>query len=195
MNKYIKWGIIAVVLIILYNFFIGTYNSLVGKEAEIEGKWANVEAQYQRRTDLIPSLVVTVRGYADHEQETLIGVVMERAKSQSITLNAEDLTDENIAKFQAAQQELSQGIGRLMAIGESYPELQASRNFINLQDELAGTENRITKVRTEFNDAVKEYNAYLKKFPRNILSGMYGFEKKAYFEAAAGSDVAPTIEF
>ncbi len=195
MNKYIKWGIIAVAVILLYNLFIGTYNSLVSKEAEVDASWANVEAQYQRRADLIPNLVNTVKGYATHEQQTLIGAIEARAKSTSLNLDAEDLTEENLKKIQEAGEELSQGIGRLLAIAESYPDLKASKNFETLQDELAGTENRIAKARIEFNEAVKSYNKYLKEFPRNLLSGVYGFESKAFFEAAEGAENAPTVEF
>lgn len=199
MGKYIKWvliiaGIIAGI-VILYNLFIGTYNSLVSREAEVDAKWANVEAQYQRRTDLFKNLVSTVKGYADHEQKTLIETVEARANATSIKLSADDLTAENLKKFEAAQAQLSQGIGRLMAIGESYPDLKASQNFIGLQDEIAGTENRVTKARTDFNQAVKEYNVYLKKFPRNLLSGIYGFEARDMFEAQQGTQNAPDIEF
>ncbi len=195
MGKYIKWVLIIAGIVILYNLFIGTYNSLVSREAEVDAKWANVEAQYQRRTDLFKNLVSTVKGYADHEQKTLIETVEARANATSIKLSADDLTAENLKKFEAAQAQLSQGIGRLMAIGESYPDLKASQNFISLQDEIAGTENRVTKARTDFNQAVKEYNVYLKKFPRNLLSGIYGFEARDMFEAQEGTQNAPDIEF
>ncbi len=168
---------------------------MVEREVAIDGKWANVEAQYQRRADLIKNLVATVKGYADHEQQTLIGVVEQRANSTQMTLNVDELTEENLEKFQAAQEELSQGLGRLLAIGESYPDLKASTNFVALQDELAGTENRVTKARTDFNDEVKGYNAYIKKFPSNMLAGFFGFEPKAYFEAGQGTENAPSVEF
>ncbi len=196
MRKYIVIGVIVVVGIILYNFFVGTYNSLVQKEVEIEGKWANVEAQYQRRADLFKNLVATVKGYADHEQQTLIGVIEQRAQTTQVQLNVDELTAENLEKFQAAQAELGQGLGRLLAIGESYPDLKASQNFIALQDEIAGTENRVTKARTDFNDAVKDLNSYCRTFPRNMLAGMYGFEgNKAYFEAAEGTEATPEVAF
>lgn len=194
-TKYIKWGIIALVVFLVINLFVGTYNSLVKKNEAIDGKWADVETQYQRRADLVPNLVNTVKGYASHEQQTIIGAVEARAKSTQMTLNVDNLTPENLAQYEAAQKELSQGIGRLMAIGESYPTLSASANFQSLQDELAGTENRVTKARSDFNQAVRDYNSYLKRFPRNMLAGMYGFESRAYFEATAGAEVAPTVEF
>lgn len=198
MQKYktlIIIGAVVLFIILIYGLFAGTYNSLVEKEAVVENKWADVETQYQRRTDLIPGLVAVVKGYANHEQQTLIGVIMQRASSIQTKINADELNAENIEKFQEAQQELSQGIGRLLAIGENYPDLKASANFTNLQDELAGTENRIAKIRTEYNEVVKAYNVYIKKFPRNMLADMYDFEEKDYFKADEGSEKAPTIEF
>ncbi len=195
MKKYIKWGIWVLVIIVIASFFVGTYNSLVDKKAEVEKSWSNVENQYQRRAELIPNLVATVKGYANHEQQTLIETVEARAKSMSTTINVDELTDENIAKFQKAQAELGQGIGRLLAIGESYPDLKASQNFLNLQDELAGTENRITKARYEFNEVVKEYNVYVQKFPRNLIAGMFGYTPKSYFAADAGAEKAPVVAF
>lgn len=194
-KKYIKWVVIIAGVIILYSLFIGKYNGMVNRETEVEAKWANVEAQYQRRADLFKNLVSTVKGYADHEQQTLIETVAARASATSINLSVDDLTAENLKKFEAAQEQLSQGIGRLMAIGESYPDLKASQNFIALQDEIAGTENRVTKARTDFNEAVKEYNLYIKRFPGNIMAGLYGFEPKDMFTAAQGTEIAPDIEF
>lgn len=195
MKKYIKWGVLALVVVIAVSFFVGSYNSLVSKSAEVENSWSNVESQYQRRVDLIPNLVSTVKGYATHEQQTIVDAIEARAKSMSPTINIDELNDETLGKFQAAQAQLSQGIGRLMAIGESYPDLKASQNFMNLQDELAGTENRITKARYDFNAMVKSYNVTVKKFPRNLIAGMFGFEAKSYFAADAGADKAPTVEF
>ncbi len=194
-KNYIIWGIIALVVIIIVSTFVGSYNGMVGRETEIEGRWANVETQYQRRLDLFKNLVNTVKGYADHEQQTLIGVIEARANTMRMNLTADDLTDENLRKFQVAQAEMSQGLGRLLAIGESYPDLKASQNFVQLQDEVAGTENRIAKARTDYNNAVKEYNLFIRRFPRNMFAGMYGFEKKAMFEAQQGAEVAPDIAF
>ncbi len=195
MNKYIKWGIAVVAVILFISFFVGRYNSMVEKQLEVTNRWAKVEAQYQRRADLIPNLVATVKGYANHEQQTLIETIAARATGTQIKLTAEDLSAENLKKFEAAQAELSQGLGRLLAIGESYPDLKASANFLNLQDELAGTENRIAKHRIEFNDAVKDYNTYIRKFPSNLLAGVYGFESMDYYEANEGAENAPAVEF
>ncbi len=195
MGKYIKWGIAALAVILLISFFVGRYNSMVEMTTTIDGSWAQVETQYQRRADLIKNLVATVKGYASHEQQTLIETISARASGTSIKLNVDELSAENLKKFQAAQAELSQGLGRLLAIGESYPDLKASANFINLQDEIAGTENRVTKARSEFNEAVKSYNTYIKKFPSNLLSGIYGFEQRDYFEANEGTENAPEVEF
>lgn len=195
MKKYIKWGILVAVIVIFVSFFVGTYNSLVDKRIGAEGAWANVESQYQRRLDLIPNLVNTVKGYASHEQETLVQVVEQRAKATQPQIKFDDITNEKLAQYQAAQGEMGAALSRLMAIGESYPDLKASANFLKLQDDLAGTENRINKARIDFNSAIKEYNVYLQKFPRNIIAGMFGFTAKNFFEASAGADKAPTVQF
>ena len=171
------------------------YNDLVEEQEEVNQAWAEVENQYQRRSDLIPNLVNTVKGYAAHEENTLTQVVEARSNASSITIQAEDLTEENLAKFQAAQDELSRGLGRLMAVAESYPDLKANQNFQELQAQLEGTENRIAVARRNYNEEAQEYNAEIRKFPTLIYAGWFGFEKKPYFQAATGSDKAPTVEF
>ena len=157
--------------------------------------WANVETQYQRRADLIPNLVNTVKGYAAHEQETLKGVVEARSKATQIKLDASELTPEKLAQFQQAQGELTTALNKLLAIREAYPDLKANQNFLELQAQLEGTENRINVARKNFNDAAKDYNTAIRRFPKNILAGMFGFDKRAYFEAQEGAEVAPTVEF
>lgn len=171
------------------------YNSLVEQQEGVESAWSEVENQYQRRMDLIPNLVNTVKGYATHEQNTLNQVVSARTKASSININIEDLDDETLAKYQKAQEELSQGIGRLMAVAEAYPELKANENFQELQAQLEGTENRIAVARRNFNETAQGYNANIRKFPTVIYAGWFGFKKKPYFEAAAGADIAPVVEF
>lgn len=171
------------------------YNALVEQEESVDKAWAEVENQYQRRMDLIPSLVGVVEGYAKHENATLTSVIEARSKAASITLQADELNEETLAKFQAAQDELSRGLGRLMAVAESYPELKANENFIALQDQLEGTENRITVARRNFNDAAQSFNAAIRKFPTVIYAGWFGFEKRAYFKAAPGAEVAPRVQF
>ncbi|MEF9949697.1 MAG: LemA family protein [Mucinivorans sp.] len=195
MKKYIKWGIIVALVVILVSFFAGTYNSLVDKRMEAERSWSNVESQFQRRADLIPNLVSTVKGYASHEQLTFIQVVEQRAKATQPQIKFEDLNDQTLAKYQASQNEVGAALGRLMAIGESYPDLKASTNFINLQDELAGTENRVNKARIDFHTAIKDYNVYLQKFPRNIVASMFSFTQKSFFEADSGAEKAPEVKF
>lgn len=195
MKKYIIWGVVALVVIVSVVFFVNVYNSFVDKNASVEQSWSNVESQYQRRADLIPNLVSTVKGYATHEQKTIIEAVEARAQMTRPTINVDELNDETLGKFQAQQAQLGQGIGRLMAIGESYPDLKASQNFLNLQDELSGTENRITKARYDFNAVVKSYNVTVQKFPRNLIAGMFGFGVKSYFAAEAGAEQAPSVEF
>lgn len=171
------------------------YNALVEQEENVEKAWAEVDNQYQRRMDLIPNLVATVQGYVKHEEATLTSVVEARSKASSITLNASDLSDEALANFQAAQDELSRGLGRLMAVAESYPDLKANENFMALQDQIEGTENRIAVARRNFNEAAQEYNANIRKFPTVIYAGWFGFEKKPYFKAQAGAETAPRVQF
>lgn len=171
------------------------YNSMVTKDEAVTKAWANIETQYQRRSDLIPNLVSTVKGYADFEQETLTQVVEARSKATSVQFNADDLNPENIAKFQKAQSQLSGALSRLLVSVERYPELKASTQFSQLQAQLEGTENRIAVARNRYNDAVREYNTYIRKFPKNIVAGMFDFEKKGYFEADEGTENAPEVNF
>jgi LemA protein len=186
---------IAGILILGVFWGISKYNGLVSKDEAVNGQWANVENQYQRRADLIPNLVATVKGYAKHESETLEGVVAARAKATQVTVDADNLTPEKLQKYQAAQGELTSALGKLLMITENYPELKANQNFIELQSQLEGTENRITTERGRFNDLAKEFNASIRKFPTNIIASITGFDKKAYFEAEAGSEKAPKVEF
>ena len=171
------------------------YNKLVVADESVTTEWANVESQYQRRADLIPNLVSTVKGYAAHEQETLDAVVSARAKATQMTVDAKDLTPEKLQEYQAAQGEVGAALGRLLMITENYPDLKANQNFMALQEQLEGTENRIQVARQKFNLTAKTYNTSIRRFPTNILAGMFGFESKAYFEAEAGADKAPKVEF
>ena len=171
------------------------YNDLASMDENVSSQWANVETQYQRRADLIPNLVNTVKGYAAHEQETLKGVVEARSKATQIKLDASELTPEKLAQFQQVQGELTTALNKLLAIREAYPDLKANQNFLELQAQLEGTENRINVARKNFNDAAKDYNTAIRRFPKNILAGMFGFDKRAYFEAQEGAEVAPTVEF
>lgn len=169
--------------------------SLVSTEENVKGKWGEVQNQYQRRADLIPNLVNTVKGAANFEQKTLTDVINARAKATSIQVNPENLSPEKLREFQQAQGELSQALGRLMVVSEAYPELKANQNFLALQDQLEGTENRITVARKNFNEAVQEYNVTVRTFPNNIFAGMLGFEKKGMFEADASAQKAPSVQF
>lgn len=171
------------------------YNSMVEKEEAVNTAWSNVENQYQRRADLIPNLVNTVKGYAEHESSTLESVVQARAKATQITLSADDLTPEKLQEYQKAQGEIGSALGRLMRISENYPELKANQNFQELQAQLEGTENRISVERRNFNQITQDYNTYIRKFPNNLFAGMFGFEKKPYFEAEPGNEKAPEVKF
>jgi LemA protein len=171
------------------------YNGLVQKDQNVKSKWANVESDYQRRSDLIPNLVNTVKGAANFEQETITQVIEARSKATQTTVNASDLSPEKIAAFQKAQGQLSGAIGRLLVSVERYPELKATEAFRDLQAQLEGTENRIKVSRNDFNAAVQDYNTSVKKFPMVMFSGMFGFNEKGYFTAEAGADKAPTVDF
>lgn len=171
------------------------YNTMVSKDENVKAKWAQVENAYQRRADLIPNLVSTVKGAAQHEQGTLTAVVEARAKATSVTVNPENLTEEAIAEFQKTQDALSQSIGRLLVSVEAYPDLKANSNFQELQAQLEGTENRISVERRAYNEAVQDYNTTVRSFPNNIVAGMFGFKSKGTFQAAEGSDKAPTVSF
>lgn len=186
---------IGLIALFVYTKAVGVYNIFVQNEETINGQWAEVETQYQRRADLIPNLVNTVRGYADFEQQTLTQVVEARAKATSINLNADDLSPENIARFQEAQDQLSGSLSRLLVAVERYPDLKANQNFLELQAQLEGTENRIAVARRNFNQSVQSYNSNLRTFPNNVFAGWYGFERKGYFEAAQGAETAPSVQF
>ena len=186
--------VVAVVAIVVIWCITG-YNSLVGMEENVNNQWANVETQYQRRSDLIPNLVNTVKGYAAHEQETLEGVVEARSKATQIKVDPQNLTPEKLAEYQQAQGQLATALGKLLAITENYPDLKANQNFQELQAQLEGTENRITVARKNFNDAAREFNTSIRRFPKNILAGLFGFDKRTYFEAQEGAETAPSVEF
>lgn len=187
--------VVVIVVIAVVAFLVPKYNGLVKLEEGVTTAWSNVEGQYQRRADLIPNLVNTVKGYAEHESETLQEVVEARGKATSINIEADELNEESIAQYQAAQSELSSALGRLIAISESYPDLKANENFRDLQVQLEGTENRIAESRRAYNETVQSYNVKVRSFPTNIVAGLFGFEKKAQFKAEAGTEKAPTVEF
>ena len=194
-KKNLGWIIPVGIIVVLVMWAIGGYNGMVKMDEQVQNKWANVETQYQRRADLIPNLVSTVKGYAKHEQQTLEDAVKARSEATQVKVDAENLTPEKLAAFQKAQSGVSSALGRLLAVAENYPDLKANQNFLELQSQLEGTENRITVARKDFNDAAKSYNQSIRQFPKNILAGLFGFEKKAYFEAEAGSEKAPKVEF
>ena len=189
---------LAVVVIIAVGcviYGINTNNKIVTAEESVNSQWAKVENQYQRRADLIPNLVNTVKGYASHEKETLDAVVSARAKATQITIDPDNLDEASLRKYQEAQGELSQALGRLLAVTENYPDLKANQNFLELQAQLEGTENRISTERTRYTDSVKEYNTLIRKFPASLIASMNGFEKKPQFEAEKGAETAPEVKF
>ncbi|MGM9780109.1 MAG: LemA family protein [Prevotella sp.] len=194
-KKNLGWIIPVAIVVVIVLWAIGGYNGMVKMDEQVQNKWANVETQYQRRADLIPNLVSTVKGYAKHEQQTLEDVVKARSEATQVKVDAENLTPEKLAAFQKAQSGVSSALGRLLAVAENYPDLKANQNFLELQSQLEGTENRITVARKDFNDTAKSYNQAIRQFPKNILAGIFGFEKKSYFEAEAGSEKAPKVEF
>lgn len=187
--------VIAVVAIFIYSSVKGTYNKMVMMDEAVISQWAQVENVYQRRADLIPNLVNTVKGYAEHEQETLTGVIEARSKATSTTIDPSNLNAENIQAFQQAQAGLSSALSKLMVVVERYPDLKANQNFLELQAQLEGTENRITVERQKFNNSAQEYNTYIRKFPKNIYANIFGFEAKAYFKAQENANEAPKVEF
>lgn len=194
-RRFLPWIILAVVVIALYAWASGIYNKAVKFDQDIKESWGNVQTAYQRRTDLIPNLVETVKGYAKHEQTTLTAVIEARAKATAITVDPTNITPEQMAAFSQAQSGVSSALSRLLVSVEQYPDLKANQNFLKLQDELASTENQILTARTRYNEAIKPYNNNINTFPRNILAGMYGLKEKPYFEAAAGADKAPSVKF
>lgn len=187
--------VIGVLILIMVGGTLTTYNGLIAKDEAVATAWGNIQSQYQRRADLIPNLVSTVKGYAKHESETLENVMAARAKATQVTINSDNLTPEKLKQYQAAQGELSQALGRLMAMSENYPNLKANENFSELQAQLEGTENRINESRQIYNSAVQTYNVSVRRFPANIVAGMFGFDKKNQFEAEAGAEKAPKVEF
>ena len=190
-----KWMIALGVVTLLAIFGFKTYNGLVEQDEAVATAWSNVETQYQRRADLIPNLVNTVKGYAAHESETLESVIAARSAATSINLTADELTPEKIAEYQAAQQQVRSALGRLIAIAENYPDLKANQNFLELQAQLEGTENRIAVARKEFNEIARTYNVAVRRFPANLVAGICGFDTKAYFEADEAAAQAPVVQF
>lgn len=188
-------AVVLGVILILFVWVKGMYNGMVKADEGVQAAWSQVENVYQRRADLIPNLVATVKGYAEHESETLESVVAARSKATQMTLDAENLTPEALAKYQKAQGELGSALGKLLMIQENYPDLKANQNFRDLQSQLEGTENRITVERQKFNETARAYNTMIRQFPKNIFAGMFGFEKKPYFEAVEGAETAPKVEF
>ncbi|WP_419514856.1 LemA family protein [Leyella stercorea] len=191
-----KGLIITVVVIALVAIWgISSYNGLVSMDENVSNSWANVETQYQRRSDLIPNLVNTVKGYAKHESETLESVMAARSQATQVKIDPSNCTPQQLAAYQKAQGDVTTALGKLLAITENYPDLKANQNFLELQSQLEGTENRINVARKDFNDTAKKYNTSLRRFPRNIIASMCGFEKRNYFEAEAGAEKAPKVEF
>ncbi len=191
--KKVRIGLLASVIAILFSSC--GYNKMVSMDEQVASQWAQVENVYQRRADLIPNLVNTVKGYAAHERETLEGVIEARSKATSVNIDPTKLTPESIQQFNQAQEGLSSALSRLMVVVERYPDLKANQNFLDLQAQLEGTENRITVERMKFNETTQTYNAYIRKFPQVIYAGWFGFEKKSYFEAQAGAEKAPEVQF
>ena len=187
--------IIVIIFVSLFSWVKGTYNTMVTQDESVKTAWSQVENQYQRRMDLIPNLVNTVKGYATHEKETLEGVISARSDATKTTIDPSNLDEASLQRFQAAQGDLSSALSRLMVVIERYPELKANQNFSELQAQLEGTENRITVERKRFNEVAQAYNTYIRSFPNNLLAGMFGFQTKAYFTAEAGSEKAPKVEF
>jgi len=194
-RSYVTLIVIVAVVLVLFFWIKGMYNSMVRTDETVSQAWAQVENVYQRRADLVPNLVATVKGYAEHESSTLEAVVEARAKATQATVDPSTLSEEELARFMSAQNELGTAIGRLLVSVERYPDLKANQNFLELQAQLEGTENRITVERQKFNEAARNYNVTIRRFPNNIFAGMFGFEKKGYFEASEGAEQAPVVSF
>lgn len=192
-NKGLIITIVVIALVAIWG--ISSYNGLVSMDENVSNQWANVETQYQRRSDLIPNLVNTVKGYAKHESETLESVMAARSQATQVKIDPSNCTPQQLAAYQKAQGDVTTTLGKLLAITENYPDLKANQNFLELQSQLEGTENRINVARKDFNDTAKKYNTSLRRFPRNIIASMFGFEKRNYFEAEAGAEKAPKVEF
>lgn len=187
--------VIALIVVIGYSSVKNSYNSMVSLEEGVTAQWSQVENVYQRRADLIPNLVNTVKGYAEHEKEALTAVIEARSKATSVNINPENLDAQSIQKFQEAQSGLSSALSRLMVVVEQYPDLKANQSFLDLQAQLEGTENRISTERRKFNESAQAYNTTIRVFPKNILASLFGFEKKEYFEAEQGAEKAPEVKF
>lgn len=194
-KKNLGWIIPVAVVAVAAIWSVGGYNDMVSMDENVQNKWANVETQYQRRADLIPNLVNTVKGYATHEKTTLEEVVKARSEATSVKIDPSNVTAEQMKEYQKAQGEVSSALGRLLMVAENYPELKANENFLELQAQLEGTENRINVARKDFNDAAQEYNVSIRRIPKSIIAAVCGFDKKAYFEAEAGAEAAPKVEF
>lgn len=192
-NKGLIITIVVIALVAIWG--ISSYNGLVSMDENVSNQWANVETQYQRRSDLIPNLVNTVKGYAKHESQTLEAVMAARSQATQVKIDPSNCTPQQLATYQKAQGDVTTALGKLLAITENYPDLKANQNFLELQSQLEGTENRINVARKDFNDTAKKYNTSLRRFPRNIVASMFGFEKRNYFEAEAGAEKAPKVEF
>jgi len=186
---------VAAIIVLLFSWGISGYNGLVTLREDVNSQWANVESQYQRRSDLIPNLVSTVKGYATHESSTLEGVVAARAKATQITIDPKNLTPEKLQEYQAAQGQVSSALGKLLMITENYPDLKANQNFLELQAQLEGTENRISVERNRYNETAKNYDVSIKMFPKSILASICGFKDKPYFESEKGTEKAPSVKF
>jgi LemA protein len=193
-NQIILFSVLAIIVL---GFFwgISAYNGMVTTQENVNSQWGNVQSQYQRRSDLIPNLVATVKGYATHESSTLEAVVAARAKATQITIDPKNLTPEKMQEFQASQGQVSSALGKLLMITENYPDLKANQNFLELQSQLEGTENRIAVERSRFNDLAKEFNLSIKRFPKSMIASMFGFTVKPYFEAEQGAEKAPAVKF
>ena len=188
-------GAILMFIFMGYSWYKSTYNSMVSQSEVVDAQWAQVENVYQRRADLIPNLVEVVKGYASHEKETLEGVINARAKATSVNIEANNLSPQSFANFQQAQEGLTQALSKLMVVVERYPDLKANQNFLELQAQLEGTENRITVERQKINNVTKEFNTTIKLFPNNLFAGMFGFSPKPYFAAQQGAETAPKVSF
>ena len=187
--------VLGVIALALFGWVKNSYNGLVADQESVETAWAQVENVYQRRADLIPNLVETVKGYAKHEQETLEGVIEARANATKVTIDPTNMTPEDLQKYQAAQGDVTNALSRLIAVAENYPDLKANQNFLELQNQLEGTENRITVERNKFNEVARQYNTKRRTFPTNIIAGIFGFGDKPYFQAQEGADKAPKVDF
>lgn len=194
-KKQIAWIVVIAVVVVFVGWLVSGYNGLARADESVSKAWANVESQYQRRADLIPNLVETVKGYTDHESQTLNELTEARSRATGIQIDPQHVTPEQLATYQKAQNQVGASLGRLIAISENYPDLKASQNFQELQVQLEGTENRIQKSREEYNVAVQDYNIRVRIFPNNLIARIFSFERKAPFQSIEGSDVAPQVKF